>query len=375
MGQAKVAFFDLNTANRDILPELEAAALRVVRSGWFIGGPEVTAFETEFSNYLGAKQTVGTGNGMDALSMALMALGVEAGDEVIVPGHTFIATWLAVTKLGAVPVPVRVDERTLVMDAGAIEAAITPKTKVIMPVHLYGHPAPMKEILEIARKHNLYVVDDAAQAQGSEVNGQRIGSLGDATCWSFYPAKNLGALGDAGAVSVQDEGLAKKVRKLGNYGSEVKYVHDHANCLNSRLDPIQAALLGVKLKHLDAWNEKRREVAAFYNDAFADLPLTLPVVAEGVTAVWHMYVVRTPQRDALEAYLKEKGIPTIIHYPNAITDQTAYAELKATVGQTEAMVQAQDIAAQVLSLPFGPHHTQDELQLVVDTVRSFFESR
>lgn len=372
MGAQRVAFFDLNTANAAALPELEAAALRVVRSGWFVGGPEVATFERNFARYVGAAHAVGVGNGMDALSMVLMALGVGEGDEVIVPGHTFIATWLAVSKLGAVPVPVSVDEDTYVMDADAVEAAITPRTKVIMPVHLYGHPAPMGRIMEIAKRHGLKVVDDAAQAQGAAIDGQRIGSLGDATCWSFYPAKNLGALGDAGGVTTHDAELAALVRKLGNYGSEIKYVHDDMNCMNSRLDSLQAAFLDVKLGHLDAGNALRRDAAAFYNEALAGLPLRLPQVKGNVLPVWHMYVIRTDRRDALQAYLQEHGIPTLIHYPHAITDQRAYAALKSKLEATPAMQQARRISAECLSLPFGPNHTQEELQMVVDTVRQFF---
>ena len=369
---SRVSFFDLNTANAAVLPELEAAALRVVRSGWFIGGPEVTAFETNFAAYVGSTHAIGTGNGMDALSMALMALNVGEGDEVIVPGHTFIATWLAVSKLGAVPVPVSVDEDTYVMNPEAIEAAITPRTKVIMPVHLYGHPAPMTQIMEIAKRHNLKVVDDAAQAQGAEVDGKRIGSIGDATCWSFYPAKNLGALGDAGGVTTSDDALAAGVRKRGNYGSDKKYVHDDMECMNSRLDPMQAAFLDVKLSHLDDWNAQRREAAAFYNEALQGLPLHLPQVKGNVVPVWHMYVIRTPKREALQAYLQEKGIPTLIHYPHAITDQRAYAALKSDLENTPAMQQARRISAECLSLPFGPHHTREDLQMVVDAVRAFF---
>lgn len=372
MSKTRVAFFDLATAHKAILPELEVAALRVVRSGWYIGGPEVSTFETNFARYVAANHCIGTGNGMDALSMALMALGVGEGDEVIVPGHTFIATWLAVSKLGAVPVPVSVDEDTYVMEPSAIEAAITPRTKVIMPVHLYGHPAPMAEICAIAKRYNLKVVDDAAQAQGAEVAGQRIGSLGDATCWSFYPGKNLGALGDAGGVTTNNDALAAAVRKCGNYGSSTKYVHDDMSCMNSRLDPLQAAFLDVKLGYLDAWNEQRREAAAFYNEALKSLPLHLPQVKGDVLPVWHMYVVRTTQREALQAFLQEQGIPTLIHYPHAITDQKAYASLKPELEPTAAMQQARRIAAECLSLPFGPHHTKAELQMVVDAVSAFF---
>ncbi|RYG62356.1 MAG: DegT/DnrJ/EryC1/StrS family aminotransferase [Alphaproteobacteria bacterium] len=372
MSQARVAFFDLGAANKDILPELEAAALRVVRSGWFVGGPEVSTFEKNFARYVGSTHGVGVGNGMDALSMALMALGVGEGDEVIVPGHTFIATWLAVSKLGAVPVPVSIDEDTYAMDADAIEAAITPKTKVIMPVHLYGHPAPMPQIMDIAKRYSLKVVDDAAQAQGAEIGGRRIGSWGDATCWSFYPAKNLGALGDAGGVTTSDDALAASVRKRGNYGSETKYVHDDMNCMNSRLDPMQAAFLDVKLGHLDAWNQKRCEAADFYNEALKGLPLHLPKVKGNAVAVWHMYVIRTERREELQAFLQEKGIPTLIHYPHAITDQRAYATMKDVLEATPAMQQARRISAECLSLPFGPHHTREELQMVVDALHAFF---
>lgn len=369
---AGIAFFDLKTANLEIQDELEAAVLRVVRSGWFIGGGEVTAFEENFSRYTGAAHTVGTGNGMDALIIALLSLGIGAGDEVIVPAHTFIATWLAVTRVGAVPVPVAVDEATYVMDVEAFEAAITPKTKAVIPVHLYGHPAAMDRIMPIARQHGLKVIEDAAQSQGAEVGGRRIGGFGDVTCWSFYPAKNLGALGDAGGMTTQDAALAVKLRKMGNYGSEKKYVHAYADCLNSRLDPIQAAVLDVKLKHLDRWNEKRITVADFYNHELAGLPLVLPQTTEGVRHVWHMYVVRTQQRDALQVFLQERGIPTQIHYPIANHEQEAYAAMFAGRGGEEVFKQARQLADEVLSLPFGPHHTMAELATVVAAVKAFF---
>ena len=287
--------------------------------------PEVDAFEAEYATYCGAAHCVGVANGLDALHLALRAMDVGPGDEVIVPSNTYIATWLAVSQCGATPVPVEPDERTFNIDPARIEAAITPRTRVLLPVHLYGQPANMDEILAIARKHGLKVLEDGAQAHGARYKGQRLGAHGDAVAWSFYPGKNLGAMGDGGAVTTNDPQLADRLRVLRNYGSRVKYVNE-VQGYNSRLDPLQAAILRVKLAHLDEWNERRRAIAARYQSGLAGCGLALPHVPEWAEPVWHLYVVQHPQRDALQQALNDAGVGTLIHYPIPPHRQQAYAD-------------------------------------------------
>lgn len=347
----QIPFLDVGAAYKELKPEIDAAIARVLDSGWYILGAEVEAFETEYAAYCEAKHAIGVANGLDALHLALLAMGVGSGDEVIVPSNTYIATWLAVSQCGAVPIPVEPVEATYNINPDLIEAAITPQTKVILPVHLYGQPADLDPILEIARKHNLRVLEDGAQAHGARYKGRRIGGHGDAVAWSFYPGKNLGALGDGGAVTTNDPDIADRIRVLRNYGSRVKYVNE-VKGFNSRLDPLQAGVLRVKLKHLDAWNKRRKEITEIYRLRLAGSKLTLPHVPDWVAPAWHLYVIRTATRDNLQKQLAEVGIDTLIHYPIPPHMQTAYIDL-GTHSKKKSL--ANQLANEVLSLPLGPH--------------------
>ena len=344
-----IPFLDLKAPYLELKQELDEAIARVVSSGWFIGGPEVEAFEADYATYCGATHAVGVANGLDALHLALRAMEVGPGDEVIVPSNTYIATWLAVSQCGAKPVPVEPDPRTYNIDPSRIEAAITPATCVILPVHLYGQPADMDRILTIARNHGLRVLEDGAQAHGARYKGQRLGAHGDAVAWSFYPGKNLGAMGDGGAVTTNDAKLADRLRVLRNYGSRVKYVNV-VKGYNSRLDPLQAAILRVKLAHLDAWNTRRSAIATQYQQGLADCGLTLPYVPDWVEPAWHLYVVLTPQRDVFQKSLADVGVSTLIHYPIPPHLQGAYADLGLGKGTFPI---AERIHNEVLSLPMS----------------------
>lgn len=363
----QIPFLDVGSAYKEIKPEIDAAIERVLGSGWYILGPEVEAFEAEYADYCEANYAIGVANGLDALHLALLAMGVGAGDEVIVPSNTYIATWLAVSQCGAKPVPVEPVKTTFNIDPGLIEAAITPRTKVILPVHLYGQPADLEPILEIARRHGLKVLEDGAQAHGACYRGKRIGGHSDAVAWSFYPGKNLGSLGDGGAVTTNDPELAQRIKLLRNYGSRVKYVNEVLG-YNSRLDPIQAAVLRVKLKHLDAWNVRRAEIAARFHVSLLNTGLELPVAPAWAAPVWHLYVIRTCQRDALQQHLTEHGVGTLIHYPIPPHLQQAYAGLGYKRGDFPI---AETMAEQVLSLPMGPQLTFEENAQVIDTLRQF----
>jgi len=346
----KIPFLDLKAAQQELIAELEQGFDRVLNSGWYILGPEVEAFEKEYAAYCEAEHCVGVANGLDALHLALLALDVGLGDEVIVPSNTYIATWLAVSQCGATPVPVEPDPATYNIDPSRIEAAITSRTKVILPVHLYGQPADMEPILAIARKHGLRVLEDGAQAHGARYKGKRLGAHGDVVAWSFYPGKNLGAIGDGGAITTNDPDIAERINVLRNYGSRVKYVND-VRGFNSRLAPLQAAALRAKLKVLDSWNARRMEIAASYTKELADTSLTLPVVPEWAEPVWHLYVIQHPERDTLQQRLNQAGIGTLIHYPIPPHLQTAYAELGFSKGDFPI---AETIHQNVLSLPIGP---------------------
>jgi dTDP-4-amino-4,6-dideoxygalactose transaminase len=363
-----IPFLDLKAAYQALANELDAAVLRASRSGWYIGGPEVEAFETAFAHYTQAKHCVGVGTGLDALTLALRALDIGVGDEVIVPSHTFIATWLAVSAVGATPVPVEPTLGNYLITAQDIAPFITPRTKAIMPVHLYGMPAEMPAICALAKQHDLYVVEDAAQAHGATFDGQRIGSHGDVVAWSFYPGKNLGALGDGGAVTTQNPALAKRIRQLGNYGSTIKYYNEELG-VNSRLDPIQAAVLAVKLQYLDAWNARRQAIAARYQTAFVDLPFAVPTIRNGANPVWHLFVIATPQREALQQHLTQSGVQTLIHYPLPPHLQKAYQTLDMAQGQYPV---AEQYAKQVLSLPIGPQLSDADVEHTIDAVGAFF---
>jgi len=332
----------------------------------YILGPEVEAFEAEWAAYCDAKHAVGLANGLDALTLALRALAIGPGDEVIVPSNTYIATWLAVSGVGATPVPVEPDQATHNIDPARIEAAITSRTRALLPVHLYGQPADMDPILNIAKRHGLRVIEDAAQAHGARYKGQRIGAHGDIVCWSFYPGKNLGALGDAGAITTDDTALAERVALLRNYGSRQKYVNEEAG-VNSRLDPIQAAVLRVKLEVLDEWTERRRAVATAYTVGMAQSDVILPHVPDWAEPAWHLYVVRTSDREALQDRMTEAGIGTLIHYPIPPHMQKAYTDMEI---MPEALPMARDLASEVLSLPMGPQLSLDQVQNIVNALKN-----
>lgn len=359
-----IPFLDLKAPYLELKQELDVAIARVVSSGWFIGGPEVDQFEAEYATYCGAAHAVGVANGLDALHLALRAMDVGPGDEVIVPSNTYIATCLAVSQCGATPVPVEPDARTYNIDPSLIEAAITPRTKVILPVHLYGQPADMDPILAIARKHGLRVLEDGAQAHGARYKGKRLGAHGDAVAWSFYPGKNLGAMGDGGAVTTNDAQLADRIQVLRNYGSRVKYVNE-VQGYNSRLDPLQAAILLVKLAHLDQWNARRSGIAAHYRHGLADYSLTLPHVPDWAEPAWHLFVVKNPQRDQLQKKLSEAAIGTLIHYPIPPHLQQAYASVGWGPGSFPL---AERMANEVFSLPIGPHLRLDDVTNIIMSV-------
>jgi len=358
-----IPFLDLRAAYLELKPEIDDAVLRVMNSGIYILGAEVELFESEFSSYCNSKHAIGVGSGLDALHLTLRAMGVGPGSEVIVPSNTFIATWLAVSHCGATPVAVEPNQATHNMDPELIEKAITSRTKVIMPTHLYGQPADLDAILAIARRHGLRVVEDAAQAHGAAYKGQRLGAHGDAVCWSFYPGKNLGALGDAGAVTTNDDDLQKKIRSLRNYGSSTKYVND-VKGMNSRLDPLQAAVLRVKLSRLDEWNSRRKAIAKFYSSELEECTLVRPVPPDWADSVWHLYVIQSSNRDALQKELAEGGVTTLIHYPIPPHLQTAYHG-----EQRGKYPVAESLAREVLSLPIGPHLRDEDARTVVEVLK------
>lgn len=360
-----IPFLDFGSLHTELRPKLDAAYARVVDSNWLILGKELEAFEREFADYCGVKHCIGVANGLDALFLSLKALGIGPGDEVIVPSNTYIATWLAVSYTGATPVPVEPDLQTYNIDPERIEGAITSRTKAIMPVHLYGQPANMDPINGIAERHGLKVVEDAAQAHGARYKGRRTGSLGDAAGFSFYPGKNLGALGDGGAITTNDDALADKLRMLRNYGSRVKY-HNEAQGFNSRLDELQAAFLREKLTVLDDWNTRRREVAACYISSLRDTGLTLPFVPEWADPVWHLFVVRHRNRDALQKDLAGKGVATMIHYPIPPHLQPAYQDLGYRRGDFPV---GESIHDSVISLPMWPQMTKQAVAVVTSAIK------
>ena len=362
-----VPFFDLRLVHCDLRADLDEAYARVLDSGTFILGDEVAAFEAEFAEFCGARHCIGAGNGLDALHFALRALGIAPGDEVLVPAHTFIATWLAVSELGAVPVPVEPLVGTYNIDPARVESLITSRTRAIIVVHLYGQPADMGAIVPAARRCGLKIVEDAAQAHGARYEGRRVGTLGDIAAFSFYPGKNLGALGDAGAVVTNDDALADAVRLLGNYGSRRKYDHEVAG-LNSRLDPLQAAFLRVKLRHLDDWNRRRRVVADAYRAGLRVIEgLGLPAVPDWAEPVWHQFVVTHEQRNDLKDFLTSIGIGTLIHYPTP-------PHLSGAFGQRYERSQfpiTEHLSNTVLSLPIAHYLSPEVVDHVIDAVARF----
>ncbi len=359
-----ITFLDLKRVNRPHEIAIRDAIHRVIDSGWYILGQECEAFEREFAAYCEVRHCVSVANGLDALSLVLRAYGIGAGDEVIVPSNTFIATWLAVSQAGALPVPVEPDEHTHNLDPRLIEKAITSRTRAIMPVHLYGQPADMAVILDIASRHGLMVIEDAAQAHGARYQGRRVGGLGDAAGFSFYPGKNLGALGDGGAITTNDDVLAAKLRTLRNYGSIRKYEHELAG-VNSRLDEIQAAVLRAKLPSLDSENAWRRRIAAVYCEALRGSDVILPQMILGAESVWHLMVVRTQRRSMLQAALARAEIGSLVHYPMACHQQGAYAGL-----QLPPLPIAECLQHEVLSLPIAPYMSDDEAREVAAVVRA-----
>ena len=362
-----VPFVSFLPMERELDCELRQAFERVFERSWYIEGEEDKAFEKAFAEYCGIKYCVGVGNGLDALFLALKALGIKEGDEVIVPSNTYIATALAVTYVGATPVFVEPDIETFNIDPLKIEDAITKKTKAIMPVHLYGQPCDMDKIMEIAQKYNLYVVEDCAQAHGATYKGRKVGTFGNAAGFSFYPGKNLGALGDAGATITNCEEIANKVRALGNYGSDYKY-HHILQGNNSRLDELQAAFLSVKLPHLDRMNEERKRIAQRYIEGINNREVILPFVPQYANPVWHIFALRCDRRNELEQYLKENGIGINKHYPIPIHLQECYKELGYKEGDYPI---AEKISATQISLPMYYGMSTDEIDYVIDKINCF----
>lgn len=363
----KVPFVSFLPLERELDAELRASFERVYARSWYIEGQEDEAFEQAFAAYCGVRHCVGVGNGLDALMLILKALGIGPGDEVLVPSNTYIATALAVTYVGALPVFVEPNIRTFDLDPARIEEKITARTRAIMPVHLYGQACDMDPIMAAAKKHGLYVVEDCAQAHGATYKGQKVGSFGDAAGFSFYPGKNLGALGDAGAVVTDSDEIAKAVRVLGNYGSDYKY-HHILKGHNSRLDELQAAFLSAKLPHLDRMNEERRRIAARYSAEIRNPRITLPLVLPDCVPVWHIYGIRCRERDALEKHLNERGIGTNKHYPIPMHRQECYRDLGLNQG---ALPIAEEISATELSIPMYYGMTDAEIQYVIDALNDF----
>lgn len=368
----RIPFLSFTPQHGPLRADILAAMAAVYDKQWYVLGDQVREFEATYARFNEVQHCVGVANGLDALHLALEALQVGPGDEVLVPSNTYIATWLAVSFVGATPIPVEPNPLTYNLDPTRLEAAITPRTKGIMPVHLYGQACEMGPILAVAQKHGLWVVEDNAQAQGAQWEGKVTGSFGEVNATSFYPGKNLGALGDAGAVTTNRADLATRIQTLRNYGSQRKYYNEIIGH-NSRLDELQAAVLSVKLPYLAAWTEQRQEVARMYNEQLAGLgDLVLPVLAAGATHVYHLYVVRTHHRDALQQHLTEQGIGTLIHYPIPPHRQQAYAHLQMPAG---AYPIAEELAATSLSLPMWPGMQPDDVAAVTEAVSSFFASR
>jgi dTDP-4-amino-4,6-dideoxygalactose transaminase len=384
-----VAFQDFHAPYLELKDEFDSAYRRFMESGWFVLGKEVSSFEDEYASYCEAEYCVGVANGLDALHLALRAMDIGAGDEVIVPSNTYIATWLAVSQAGAIPVPVEPDMATYNLNPALIEQAVTPRTKAILAVNLYGQPCDYDALLAIVRKHGIRLAIDNAQAHGARYNGRRVGGIADIECHSFYPSKNLGAYGEAGAVTTNDPVLADRIRVLRNYGSRVRY-HNEVPGYNSRLDELQAAFLRVKLRHLDEWNGRRDVIAQRYLSAIRSSSsdfsspdsgcsskiqnpksnIILPFVPSWANPVWHLFVIRHVQRDALQKHLAEHGIQTIIHYPIPPHLSGAYSNPKSNIQHPTLRI-AEQLANEVLSLPIGPHMKEDQATEVIAALSSF----
>ncbi len=358
-------FIDMKAPYLELKDELDAAYARFMNSGWYVLGPEVEHFEKLWAVYCGTKYCVGVSNGLDALCLGLEAGGVKPGDEVIVPANTYIATWLAISQVGAVPIPVEPDWKTYNLDPSRIEAAITPKTTAIAVVHLYGKPADMDPIMEIAERHHLFVLEDNAQSQGALYNGRRTGHLGHAAAFSFYPAKNIGAFGEAGGVTTDDPEIADRICVLRNYGSRIKY-HNEVKGYNRRIDALQAAFLAVKTPHLDEWNARRRKIAEIYKEALSGIDGIVLPPFELEESVWHQFIIRVQNRDTVQKALKERGVPTMIHYPIPPHLSDAYAGMGFKRGDFPI---TEEMADTFLSLPIGPHMTEECVAAVVRTLK------
>jgi dTDP-4-amino-4,6-dideoxygalactose transaminase len=364
-----IPFLDVRSSFLELKTELGLAYQRVMESGRYILGEEVEAFENEFASYCKTRFCVGVGNGLEALHLILRAYDIGQGDEVIVPSNTYIATWLAITYAGATPIPVEPDIQTYNLDPNLVLNALTKKTKAILAVHLYGQAAEMSTLTEIAKNNGIKLIEDSAQAHGATFRNKKTGGLGDSAGWSFYPGKNLGAFGDAGAITSNDTHLAEKIRILRNYGSQIKY-YNEIKGFNSRLDEMQAAFLRVKLRHLDEWNKRRQRLAFIYCNRLAKIPeLIIPYVPTWATPIWHIYPIRCKKRDALQQHLKSNGIDTLIHYPVPPHLSQAYSEMGKQEGSFPL---AEKIASTELSLPIGPHMSPDDVGYVAGVIEDFF---
>ena len=362
-----IPFLELLPTYQELRVEIDESIHRVLDSGWYILGEEVASFEADFAKYTGATHCIGVANGMDALTIILMSIGIEPGDEVIVPCHTFVATWLSVNACGAKIIPVEVDLNTYNLSIDCIEGCITPNTKAIVPVYLYGQPVDLDALINLAAKYNLKIIADAAQAHGATYKGKKLGNFCDASAWSFYPGKNLGAFGDAGAITTNNSILADKIRALRNYGSHKKYEHIYLG-VNSRLDPIQAAILSVKLKYLDSWNRRRAEIAEFYINNITNDHITLPIVSSDASHAWHLFVLRSDYRDQLINHLKQFNVSTQIHYPIPPFKQKAFEKcLLKKDSNSIALL----LSNTVLSIPMGPHLTRESCSYIVDALNQF----
>ena len=365
----EVPFLSFDSMHNRLKPEMVRAFEDVYDSHWYIMGKNLIEFEKQYAHFCSTQYCSGVANGLDAIVLSLKALNIGHGDEVIVPSNTYIATWLAVSYVGAKPVPVEPRLTTYNINPDLIERAITPNTKAIIPVHLYGQACEMSSIMQVAQKHNLFVIEDNAQAQGAKCNNQVTGSFGNINATSFYPGKNLGALGDAGAITTNSKDLYDKVNIIRNYGSEKKY-YNIIKGVNSRRDEMQAAFLTVKLKYLNDWNIERNKIVEYYNNGLKNLnDITLPALAEGCTSVYHLYVIRLKQRDELQAFLSKNKIGTLVHYPIPPHLQEAYNEMGFKSGDVPI---AEDIAKTCLSIPIYPGLTYEQMDYIIDTIKLFF---
>ena len=366
---SRVPFLDLAKAYQELRPQLDKALLRVASSGQYLFGPETESFEREFADYIGTRYAVTVGSGLDALIIALRAYGIGVGDDVLVPTNTFVATWMAVSAVGARPIPVEPDPHTYNIDIKNLNRRLSKNTRAIIPVHLYGRPCDMESVTKWAKDHSLPVIEDAAQSHGAWMQHplRKTGSLGQAGCWSFYPGKNMGAFGDAGAITTNDERIAERCRELRNYGSVVKYHHETMG-VNSRISEMDAAVLRVKLRVLNEWNRRREAVAQQYLDLLSDVPLVLPELPESVKPSWHLFVVQTSERDGLRQFLREHEIDTQIHYPVPPLRQPVYAAQYSPNGCPIA----EWLSQRILSLPIGPHMSEAQVRRVSDLVHRYY---